>query len=63
MPAPEVAVNYYTGGDMYLFGMFLSIFDLDMSTRGTKFVISHFQYYFPQMNFKPPEFQILEGLL
>lgn len=20
MPAPEVAVNYYTGGDLYLFG-------------------------------------------
>lgn len=26
MPAPEVAVNYYTGGDLYLFGKFSIIF-------------------------------------
>ena len=25
MPAPEVAVNYYMGGDMYLFGKPLSL--------------------------------------
>jgi hypothetical protein len=62
MPAPEVAVNYYTGGDLYLFGKFSIIFLPRFFTRGKKTGISHFQYHFLQMNFKPPGFQILEGL-
>lgn len=38
MPAPEVAVNYYTGGDLYLFGKpFIFFFlDLELSTGGKK---------------------------
>ena len=62
MPAPEVAVNYYTGGDLYLFGKFPLYIYLDLSTQGKKTGISHLQYHFLQMNFKPPGFQILEGL-
>ena len=30
MPAPKVAVDYYTGGDLYLFGKLL-IFDISLS--------------------------------
>lgn len=32
MPAPEVAVNYYTGDDLYLFGKLFIIFDLNLFT-------------------------------
>jgi len=61
MPAPEVAVNYYTGDDLYLFGK-LFIFKTSGFLLEEKTGISHFPYHFPQMNFKLPEFLIQEDL-
>ena len=61
MPAPEVAVNYYTGGDLYLFGKFFYFYDLWLSTGGKNWNFT-LPCHFLQMNFKHPEFQIQEDL-
>lgn len=63
MPAPEVAVNYYTGGDLYLFGKFFNlIFFRNGCLPDDKNWNFTLACSFPQMNFKLPGFQILDGL-
>lgn len=43
MPAPKVAVDYYTGGDLYLFGKLL-IFMKSGCLMMRKLDFSHFSY-------------------
>ena len=61
MPAPEIAVNYYTGGDLYLFGKLFHLYALIVGLLTGKTRFSHSPTSTSQMNFKLPEFQILEG--
>jgi hypothetical protein len=60
LPAPEVAVKYYTEGDLYLFGKFFLFnkqwLHLIYDVRHWDNNSDHFQ-----MNFKLPELPILVG--
>ncbi|WZY85349.1 hypothetical protein YC2023_031733 [Brassica napus] len=50
-PAPDIAVMYYTGSDLYLFVI------VPFTSRS----ISKWLSFVPQMNFKHPDLPILEG--
>lgn len=66
LPAPEVAVRYYTGDDLYLFGEFTSRLDLSLvfwKLHSSSFTI--FKCYLCislcQMNSRPQDLPILDG--
>ena len=56
LPAPEIAVKYYTGGDLYLFGELGPMCSF-VAYGIANFLIDCCLSYF-QMNFKPPEFLV-----
>lgn len=61
LPAPEVAVKYYTSGDLYLFGKFFC-FSIFVSVSWNAVILDlTIPPNFIQMNFKLPDLPILEG--
>ncbi|KAL2931214.1 Ubiquinol oxidase 4 chloroplastic/chromoplastic [Bienertia sinuspersici] len=59
LPAPDVAIKYYTGGDLYLFGMLIDSISVSLAKELIVTLIT--DTFYIQMNFKPPEFPVLEG--
>jgi hypothetical protein len=59
LPAPEVAVKYYTEGDLYLFGKFFYLTNNGCILYDVRHWDNNSDHF--QMNFKLPELPILVG--